>query len=346
MARGRIISTSVAGDAALNRLSTNATLLYLQTLPHLDRDGLVTGHPILLWALAAPLRTELMDCALSLIDEWVQQGLVIRYDGADGPVLFFKGFRRHQANMPYAKEAPSRFPPPPGWYRTDAGMVPESPDLCRSIAEGFDPRSSYRKALETASRASRNEVATYSGAGRAEDQDQVKDQDQVEVKDEDEWKNDDDVDVTPSSLMSMLSENRSVHDPSARRSASLMAAWCVAVIAEWLPTWSGGDGFVDRLSDDQVTALATWLWHARHHAFADAFDEYDFDGANAALRFIKRNGDPFANVENPVGKIITQTRAGNLASLREGDQREMVDSLLLWASPDAILFEDERRIDD
>ena len=50
MARGRMLSIDVAGDPHLNRLSLEAHLLYVQTIPHLDRDGLVSGHPLLLWA--------------------------------------------------------------------------------------------------------------------------------------------------------------------------------------------------------------------------------------------------------------------------------------------------------
>jgi hypothetical protein len=44
-------------------------LLYLLTIPHLDRDGLIDGHPLRLTAIAAPLRFELRDGAEALIDE-------------------------------------------------------------------------------------------------------------------------------------------------------------------------------------------------------------------------------------------------------------------------------------
>lgn len=182
MARGRIISTQVASDDSLNKLSPDAERLYLRTLPHLDRDGLITGHPMLLWAKVAPLRMELMDQTNALIQEWVQQGLVVRYPGADGqPVLHFKGFRRHNANIPYTDEAPSIYPPPPGWYRGKTGLIPEDEDACFRLAQQFDSRSSYRKELEKALRG-REEVATTSRGGREEveykHQDQVQDQDQ------------------------------------------------------------------------------------------------------------------------------------------------------------------------
>ncbi len=119
----------------------------MQSLPHLDRDGLITGRPLLLWRLALPLRVDFIDIAGRLIDEWVQHGLVIRYPGKEGPVLFFKGFRRHNAKIYYEEERPSIYPPPPGWLRTAVGLIPEDEEQRLLLAESFDVRSSYRKAL-------------------------------------------------------------------------------------------------------------------------------------------------------------------------------------------------------
>lgn len=178
MARGRMLSTQIASDQDLNNLSPEAERLYLRTLPHLDRDGLVTGHPMLLWAKVAPLRMELMDKCNSLIQEWVQQGLVISYPGADGqPVLYFKGFRRHNANIPYRDEAPSVYPPPPGWYRGKTGLIPEDQDACFRLAQLFDSRSAYRKEIEE-SLTGREEVATTSRESREEVEYKQQEQDQ------------------------------------------------------------------------------------------------------------------------------------------------------------------------
>ncbi|MCL4863963.1 MAG: hypothetical protein KJZ93_31435, partial [Caldilineaceae bacterium] len=183
-----MLSRASSEDEALNRCSLEAHLLYVQTLPHLDRDGLVTGRPLLLWRLALPLRVDFIDIAGRLIDEWVQHGLVVRYPGKDGPVLFFKGFRRHNQNIPYAHEAPSVHPPPPGWRRTAAGLVPEDEQERRALAERFDVRSSYRRLLldpdgqeqTTTSRRGRDVVVSRSSRHRDEVayQDQSEDQDQ------------------------------------------------------------------------------------------------------------------------------------------------------------------------
>jgi hypothetical protein len=148
MARGRLLSTEASVDPELNSLSSASMLLYLLTLPHLDRDGLTDGTPMRLTAIAAPLRTELRDGAGALINEWVEAGLVVRYGAGKGRnVLFFKGFRKHQQGLEYGREPVSKFPPPPGWTRTREGLVPDDPELCFRLAEGMHAKSGYRAAL-------------------------------------------------------------------------------------------------------------------------------------------------------------------------------------------------------
>jgi len=79
MARGRMLSTETAVDPDLNALTLPAYALFLATIPHLDRDGLIDAHPVRLTAVVAPLRFELRDDAAILINEWIERGLVIRY---------------------------------------------------------------------------------------------------------------------------------------------------------------------------------------------------------------------------------------------------------------------------
>lgn len=148
MARGRMLSTDVSVDPEAQSLSIASYALYLSTIPHLDRDGLIDAHPLRLVALAAPMRYEFRDSAAALINEWVEAGLVVRYAvSSRQSVLFFKGFRRHQQGMEYGRESDSRFPPPPGWVRTKEGMVPDDTELCFRLAEAFHPQSAYRRAL-------------------------------------------------------------------------------------------------------------------------------------------------------------------------------------------------------
>lgn len=114
MARGRFISESIATDARLNGLSVEAELVYLMTVPHLDRDGLIEGDPDVLWGKVCPKRRQFLDGMSAYIQEWAKAGLVLMYDTDEGTVLWFKGFSKNQQGMRYEREAQSKFPPPPG----------------------------------------------------------------------------------------------------------------------------------------------------------------------------------------------------------------------------------------
>ena len=114
MAEARMINRSVSTDERLNGMSRDAMLLYLMTVPHLDRDGLTDGRPRVLWAAVAPLQDAWLQSVGALIDEWVACGLVVRYGDGGCPVLYFTGFAKNQARMPYARERASKFPCPPG----------------------------------------------------------------------------------------------------------------------------------------------------------------------------------------------------------------------------------------
>ena len=130
MARGRFISESVAKDARLNSLSVEAQLVYLMTIPHLDRDGLIEGDPDVLWGTVCPKRRQFLDRMAEFIQEWAKAELVLMYDTEDGPVLWFKGFAKNQQGMRYDREAPSKFPPPPS-NNTPQQLAP-TPDELRT----------------------------------------------------------------------------------------------------------------------------------------------------------------------------------------------------------------------
>jgi hypothetical protein len=127
MPTGRFLRKTVSTDKSLNRLSWQAQAVYIMTIPHLDRDGLITGHPLLLMAQVAPLRAaELMSSMADLIQEWIAAELVVLYHNPDNgqPVLFFPRFLKHQRlGANYAREKPSVFAPPPGYERTPKGLV-------------------------------------------------------------------------------------------------------------------------------------------------------------------------------------------------------------------------------
>lgn len=122
MARGRMISTTVAIDRRLNSLSLESQFLFLMTVPHLDRDGLIAGDAPLLAGKAIPRRTELHTRIGDLVQEWIAADLAIAYDGPDTLILFFPGFRKNQS-LQYNKEGASQFPPPPGYIRNADGLA-------------------------------------------------------------------------------------------------------------------------------------------------------------------------------------------------------------------------------
>ncbi len=136
MARGRMINQTIAEDLEFNDMSVEAQLMYLRTIPHLDRDGLINGHPFVLFGKVAPLMVELADKMTAIIQEWIDSGLVISYQAGKVRVLFFKGFTKNQQGMRYDREAASLFPMPPGYDRGPDGLYPVSEDKPNKPKQG------------------------------------------------------------------------------------------------------------------------------------------------------------------------------------------------------------------
>lgn len=147
MAQGRILNKSISTDPEFNGMSSQAQLLYLKTIPHLDRNGLILGHLSRLWATIDPFHADILGRMGEYVQEWLDAGLVLRYDTGSEQVLFFTGFRKNNPNFRYEKEAPSHFPPPPGWVRTRAGLMPENEELRYHLAQKVNPRSDYHEVL-------------------------------------------------------------------------------------------------------------------------------------------------------------------------------------------------------
>lgn len=124
MARGRMINVTIAEDETFNAMSIDAQFIFMRTLPHLDRDGLITGNVILLSSKVAPLLPEYNQKMTGIIQEWIANGFVMRYQDGKRDVLFFINFRKNQFGMRYEKEGVSQFAPPPGYKRTSTGLVP------------------------------------------------------------------------------------------------------------------------------------------------------------------------------------------------------------------------------
>ena len=125
MARGRMLSTTIATDKRLADLSLIEEYLFLKTVPHLDRDGLILGDASLLWAQVAPRRPNLLSETANAVIAWANADLIIAYDTPDGLALYFPGFAKNQVGFRYDREPASTIACPPGYVRTTAGLVPD-----------------------------------------------------------------------------------------------------------------------------------------------------------------------------------------------------------------------------
>lgn len=122
MARGRMLNQSIAEDAEFNEMSIEAQLMLLRTLPFLDRDGLINGNASVLRGRVAPL-LDLPKSMASIVDEWVNADLVLRYTVGKQTIIFFPSFAKNQIGMRYERETASTYPPPPGYKRTPKGLI-------------------------------------------------------------------------------------------------------------------------------------------------------------------------------------------------------------------------------
>lgn len=190
MAKARMLSIKAGSDPDLNSISIEAELVFLLAIPHLDRDGLIGGDPIPLWAKVVPRRVELMDKMARIIQEWAAHGLVVRYEWKDGAILFFPGFRKHNQNLAYEREPDSEFPPPPDWHRDEQGrgLIPDEPELAGRLSQNYDKRSSYHAALTEANKeglrpaSERVKIGKTSGSRR----DNIPRKNEYEIEDESE----------------------------------------------------------------------------------------------------------------------------------------------------------------
>lgn len=314
MAKARMLSQEVAEDSKVALCSDEAALTYAFTLPFLDRDGLCSGKPSWIAGRALQERQHLQHKAGMYIGEWVAQGLVIRYQGSDGPVLFFPGFRKHNANMPYEKEQRSKFPPPPGYHRDEDengvchGLIPDDPDVAGRLAETFDARSLYYKALTEATHhketleqslgleekpktTEHNEVPTWSGLGRdlvGMNRIEVEQQTEVEVE---------------------VEENNNMRALDALIQAEAEKA--VVVV--------GAPALTLSLDDDQKMALLSWLW------LYNGWNQEDLRYRDIFRRCYE--SDPFRGMKQPAAVMVSNAKARAPAPLCGDDRAEMMDAL-------------------
>lgn len=111
MPDGRFVSKSISQSEQLASVSIEADYLFARCIPHLDRDGRITGNPVLLKATVCPLRPEITAERIeSLIEELARADLVRWYACGVQKVVEFPKFRTHQKGLKYDREAASRLP--------------------------------------------------------------------------------------------------------------------------------------------------------------------------------------------------------------------------------------------
>ena len=74
MARGRMLSQSIAEDFEFNAMGCEAKMLFMMAIPHLDRDGLISGHASLLQSKICPLMHDVLPRLQAVINEWESAG--------------------------------------------------------------------------------------------------------------------------------------------------------------------------------------------------------------------------------------------------------------------------------
>lgn len=106
------MSKTIAQSEQLGRVSLDADYLFGRCIPHLDREGRMTGNPELVRAQVCPLRPELTtEKVATLLAELAAVELVIWYEVGARQCLTFPGFDRHQKGLRKEREATSRIPP-------------------------------------------------------------------------------------------------------------------------------------------------------------------------------------------------------------------------------------------
>lgn len=138
MAEGRFLSKSIAQDWELNRISLEADYLFMRCVPHLDREGRLTGHPGELKGMVVPLRDEMtIDVIDRCLAELAEAGLVLWYEVDGKPALWFKGFVGNQRNARLEREASSKLPPQnhPALQRLSSFVRPMSGHVRTKSAE-------------------------------------------------------------------------------------------------------------------------------------------------------------------------------------------------------------------
>lgn len=152
MARARLLPDALLSSREFSALPDDSALAFLMLLPHWDRDGLLDGDAA--WELPKLMhyRNDLSKRLVAYIENWENVGMVLSYLAGGRKILYWRRFRVYNANIVTGREAPSRYPAPPGYSRHESGLIPDNENEIQELIYQLDPRSGYRLALERALR--------------------------------------------------------------------------------------------------------------------------------------------------------------------------------------------------
>lgn len=145
MADGRMLRKKASRDRQLAQLTEPAALLYLLSIPHLDREGRMIGLPAWVRGTIVPAFVEQRpddwtdELVSSRMLEWTQTRdsdgqpwpLVLWYATEGESVCLFVGFASNQ-NLERSKEPRSTLPPPPPELLAQHGLVLDGRRLLRA----------------------------------------------------------------------------------------------------------------------------------------------------------------------------------------------------------------------
>ena len=113
MAKGRMLSTKISLSEQVDEISDDTgKLLFTWSIAHLDYNGCIEASPKRLRATVFPMRDLPDEKVKGYIEEWVNLGLVKRYEVGDKEYLFYPTFRQLQQGLRPEREGKSPIPPP------------------------------------------------------------------------------------------------------------------------------------------------------------------------------------------------------------------------------------------
>jgi hypothetical protein len=144
MAKGRVLSKEIAVSRQLWRMGHDHVLLWCLLIPHLDRDGRVSGEPAIVKGQFAPLAHWTVEQTESMLFDFAKLPDVQYYEDEHGERYlqfdkfadFQVGFQPGQKN--YEREPKSRCPKPSECHAVQRTRSTDLPEL-RVVGDAEDP---------------------------------------------------------------------------------------------------------------------------------------------------------------------------------------------------------------